>query len=72
MKTIAKSQVHPKNGDVKLDHGIRFMYHNGVWCLDEVIDSFDSFHNYTGRQTEKKPLRTADSHLVCGTRLLRN
>jgi hypothetical protein len=62
----------PKNGDVKLFNGVRFIHNGHYWLLDEILDIIDRHHNYSGFQDPKKPYRGArEAHLICGTKLCR-
>jgi hypothetical protein len=60
-----------KKGDVKVEHGIRFIFTGRSWSLDQTIDTIDRHHTYEGQQDPIKPYRVKGSHIVCGTRLLR-
>ena len=68
----AANRNHPRNGDVKEENGLRYVFSGGFWSLDQAVNAIDTFHTYSGRQAAKRPLRTAGSHLTVGTRLLRS
>lgn len=64
--------LKPFEGQVKTECGLRFVYFNGCWLLDQFPTTIDRHHTYSGHQDEKKPYRGArKAHIIASTKLLR-
>ena len=42
-----------KKSEIVYINGIRFKKENGYLVLDQIIQTYDSFHNYSQKQTLK-------------------